>query len=117
MAGNLTDDIVHRPPPPPPVDWGRGGDGPTDGPGASRRASFVGLYLLLVSSTVVFLAFTAAFLMRRSIASDWVSTPKPPILWLNTALLLGSSALIERARKAIKTARRSAFNWWWTSAT
>lgn len=117
MAGHLTDDIVHRPPPPPPVDWGRGGDGPTDGPGASRRASLIGLYLLLVSSTVVFLAFTAAFLMRRSIASDWVSTPKPAILWLNTALLIGSSALIEKARRAIRSAKRTAFNWWWTSAT
>jgi cytochrome c oxidase subunit 3 len=73
--------------------------------------------VLLVSSTVVFLAFTAAFLMRRSIASDWISTPKPRILWLNTALLVGSSALLEKARRTIKSGHRSAFNLWWTSAT
>jgi len=113
----LTGDVVHGPPPPPPADWGRGGDGPSDGRGASRRASLIGLCLLLVSSSVVFLAFTAAFLMRRSGAPDWVSTPKPKILWLNTGVLLVSSAVIEKARRAIKAGNRSAFNWWWTSAT
>ena len=117
MAGPLTDDIVHGPPPPPPTGRGWGGDGPTDGPGASRRTSLIGLYLMLVSSTMVFLAFLTAFVMRRSIANDWISMPKPRILWANTALLLASSVLLERARRALKGGSRIAFNWWWTAAT
>jgi cytochrome c oxidase subunit III len=72
---------------------------------------------MLVSSTMVFLAFTAAFLMRRSIATDWISTPIPHLLWGNTILLVSSSGLIERARRAIRSGHRTRFNWWWTSAT
>lgn len=115
MAGHLTDDNVHSPPPP--GEWGWGGGGSPNGPGASRRASLLGLYLLLVSSTMVFLAMLAAFVMRRSIAVDWVSMPKPPVLWWNTGVLLASSALLEKARRKLQSSNRVAFNWWWTSAT
>ncbi len=66
---------------------------------------------------MVFLAFTLAFVMRRSIATDWVSMAKPHILWTNTAVLLLSSAAIEWARCALKSGDRSGFNRWWTSAT
>jgi cytochrome c oxidase subunit III len=77
----------------------------------------LGLYLLLVSSTVVFLSFIAAFLMRRSIASDWVSAPKPKILLVNTAILIISSGFIEKARHKLHLRNRVAFNRWWTAAT
>lgn len=66
---------------------------------------------------MVFLAFVAAFLMRRSDAADWISTPKPRILWLNTGLLLASSVFLERARREIKRGNRSAFNLLWSLAT
>jgi len=72
---------------------------------------------LLVSSTIVFLAFFAAFLMRRSIASDWISMPKPPVLWANTLLLVASSWFVEMARRQLKQRNRAAFNGWWTAAT
>ena len=90
---------------------------PSDAPGASRRASLLGLYLLLVSSSMVFLALLAAFVMRRSIAADWVSMPKPRILWWNTGALLASSAMIEKARRKLQASDRVAFNWWWSAAT
>ena len=115
MAGHLTDDIVHGPPPP--GGWGWGGGGSPNGPGQSRRASLLGLYLMLVSSTMVFLALLAVFIMRRSIAVDWVSMPKPRVLWWNTGLLLASSALLEIARRKLQASERVAFNWWWTAAT
>jgi cytochrome c oxidase subunit 3 len=92
------------------------GGSPT-GPGASRRASLFGLYLMLVSSSMVFLALLAAFIMRRVIASDWVSMPKPHILWWNTAALLASSAMLEKARRRLQASDRVGFNWWWTAAT
>ena len=86
-------------------------------PGVTRRASLFGLYLLLVSSAVVFLALVAAFLMRRSGAVDWVRIPKPHILWVNTLFLLASSFCVEAARKQLKLRRRVVFNGWWTAAT
>jgi cytochrome c oxidase subunit 3 len=101
MAGHLADDIVQGLPP----------------PGTSRRASLLGLYLMLVSSSMVFLALLAAFVMRRIIAVDWVSTPKPPILWWNTVALLASSAFLEKARRQLRKSDRIGFNWWWTAAT
>jgi cytochrome c oxidase subunit III len=115
MAGRLTDDIVDGPPPPGGRGWGGGGS--PNGPGASRRTSLLGLYLLLVSSTMVFLALLAVFIMRRSIAADWVSMPKPPVLWWNTGVLLVSSAALEIARRRLRSSDRVAFNWWWTAAT
>ncbi len=116
MAGPLTDDIVHGPPPLPPTGYGWGGDG-SDGPGASRRASFVGLILLVIASTMVFLAFTGAFLMRREVSNDWVSMPKPRILWANTLVLLASSFLLEMARRTLRSGSRGRFNRWWTAGT
>jgi cytochrome c oxidase subunit III len=86
-------------------------------PGITRQASIFGLCLLLVSSTVVFLSFTTAFLMRRSIGTDWVSAPKPRILFADTFILLVSSACVEKARRQLKQRNRVAFNRWWTVAT
>src|SRR5512133_2996311 len=110
MAGSLTHDVI-KGPPPPPIDrgWGGGGDGP-DGRGASRRASFTGLFVLLASSTMVFAAFTSAFVMRRGLADDWQSLAKPAVLWANTAVLLASSLILDSARRALKNRNRGRFN-------
>jgi cytochrome c oxidase subunit 3 len=119
MAGTLTHDTIHLPPPPP-VDggWGDGsGGGSPDGRGAFRRASFTGLYVLLAASTMLFAAFTSAMVVRRGLSDDWVSTPKPPILLLNTAILLSSSVALEVARRALKSHGRGKFNGWWTAGT
>ena len=75
------------------------------------------MYLLLVSSAIVFLALVAAFLARRSGAADWVPIPKPRILWANTVLLLASSVFVELARGRLKLRDRVGFNRWWTGAT
>lgn len=73
--------------------------------------------MLLVATFMVFAALTAAFVMRRSMADDWVSIHKPPILWVNTAVLLASSLVLDRSRHALKARDRSKFNLWWTGAT
>jgi cytochrome c oxidase subunit 3 len=117
MAGSLTHDIVKGPPPPVDRGWGGDGDGGPDGRGSSRRASFTGLFVLLAASTMVFAAFTSAFVVRRGISNDWISMPKPPILFVNTAVLLASSIVLDFARRALKARNRSRFNLWWTVAT
>jgi cytochrome c oxidase subunit III len=117
MAGSLTRDVL-KGPPPPPIDRGWGGDGGgSEGRGSSRRASFTGLFVLLAASTMVFAAFTSAFVVRRGLGDDWSSIPKPPILFVNTAVLLASSIMLDFSRRALKAGNRSAFNLWWTIAT
>ncbi len=115
MAGSLTHDIVQGPPPPP-IEWGSGGGG-SDGRGANRRASFTGLFVLLAASTMVFAAFTSALVVRRGLSDDWTSLTKPHILWVNTALLLASSIVLDLSRRALKRHHRESFNLWWTVAT
>src|SRR5215831_19973852 len=91
--------------------WGDGGGGQ---PGASRRASMTGLFVLLTATTMVFAAFTSAFWVRRGLSNDWAATPLPKILWLNTAVLLTSSAVLEIGRRALKAGKRTEFNRYWT---
>jgi cytochrome c oxidase subunit 3 len=120
MSGSITHDAIQGPPRPP-VDggWdgGGGGGGGPDGRGAFRRASFTGLYVLLAASTMLFAAFTSAMVVRRGLSDDWVSMPKPPILLVNTGVLLASSLAIELARRALKSGARARFNGWWTAGT
>jgi cytochrome c oxidase subunit III len=113
MPGSLTHDIVQGPPPPVNRGWGDGGGSG----GGSRRVSFTGLYVLLAASTMVFAALTSALVVRRGLSDDWASMAKPNILWLNTAVLLASSAALEMARHALKAELRGRFNTWWSIGT
>ncbi len=115
VSASVSHGIMH-PPPPPPLEPGWGDSGP-DGRGADRRASFTGLWLLLAATTMVFGAFTAAFVMRRSLSGDWTAVPKPHILFLNTAILLASSIVLDFSRRALKAGDRGKFNLYWTAAT
>jgi len=85
--------------------------------GVNRRASFTGLCVLLVASTMVFAAFTSAFVVRRGMSDDWRPMHKPPILFVNTAILLASSIVLDFSRRALKKGDRGKFNLWWTVAT
>jgi cytochrome c oxidase subunit 3 len=115
MPSSITSDIIK--PPAPPRGGGFGGGGGPDGRGASRRASMTGLMVLLAATTMAFAAFTSAFVVRRGISDDWVALRLPPIVWVNTAILLASSLMLELARRALKTGRRSVFNRYWTAGT
>src|SRR6266542_1455166 len=97
MAGSLTRDVVQGPPRPP-IEGGWGGDG--GGGGSFGRAAVTGLYVLVAASTMLFAAFTSAMVVRRGLSDDWLSMPKPPILLVNTAVLLASSVAIEMARRS-----------------
>ena len=77
-------------------------EGRDEGRGAFRRASFTGLFVLLAASTMLFAAFTSAMVVRRGLSDDWVSMPKPPILLVNTAILLASSVALDLARRALR---------------
>jgi cytochrome c oxidase subunit 3 len=64
----------------------------------------IGLYTVLVTVAMLFSAFTAALLVRRT-GEDWIPVVWPPLVWINTGVLALSSAAVELARDA---ARREA---------
>ena len=107
----------------PPVtkDTGHGGDGLIDkgfgdygsGGEAARRieTAKLGLWIALGSMTMLFAAFTSAYIVR-SAGADWVPLEVPPLLWVNTAVILLSSVAMELARRAFVAWRPMAFRKW-----
>jgi len=49
-----------------------------------------------------FAAYTSAFVVRQGGAQDWQHITLPPILYLNTLVLLASSATLERGRRLME---------------
>ncbi len=106
-----------KPPVIPPRGGGFGGGGESGGRGASRRASMTGLLVLLAATTMVFAAFTSAYVVRRGMSDDWTPIPLPYISFVNAGVLLASSAVLELGRRKLRSGHRTAFNRWWTAGT
>jgi cytochrome c oxidase subunit 3 len=51
---------------------------------------------------MLFIGFTSAVILRRA-SGDWRPLPAPPVLWLNTAVLLASSGTLEVARRRLRS--------------
>jgi|tagenome__1003787_1003787.scaffolds.fasta_scaffold20921701_2 cytochrome c oxidase subunit 3 len=68
----------------------------------------LGLWMFLATVTMLFAAFISAYIVRRS-GSDWRTIALPPILWINTAVLIASSCALELAHVA-------GSRWRWTTA-
>jgi len=73
--------------------------------------------VLLAAVVMFFAALTSAFVVRRGMSNDWVSTEFPPVLWVNTAVLLASSAFLELARRSLKAGKRESFNRLWIAGS
>ena len=121
MPGTIVDDIEN-------IDAGHGGgtrppDGGDDDSGSSgplrpvpRRAYFTALQLGLAAIVMFFMALASSYIVRKGLGVDWQSTPLPPVLWFNTAILLASSVTIVVARKKLEGGEREAFlSWWWVT--
>ncbi len=94
---------------------GGGGENPPE-PGAGGGAlpvhtKQIGLWALLVTISMLFAGFTSAYLVRRA-AGGWTPIPLPPVLWLNTFILLVSSATMEGARRALRSWSLGALKRW-----
>jgi cytochrome c oxidase subunit III len=91
-------------------DGGRGDDTPD--PYERLRRYRLGMALALIAISMLFVAVTAAFLMRQhwggklsaesmTLVRDWVAIPLPfNLLFLNTFVLLASSVTMELSRRA-----------------
>lgn len=64
---------------------------------AAPATATIGVWLLVGAIVILFMSFTSTLLVRRAEA-DWQTAPVPPLLWVNTAVLLASSAALEWAR-------------------
>lgn len=90
---------------------GRGGGGP-HGWSVPSRAYHTGMWVGLAGIVMLFAAFTSAMVVRKGFGNDWVQTRLPHILYLNTLVLLGSSAALEHARRALTQGESARFRHW-----
>ena len=67
-----------------------------------------GIWVGLASVTMMFAALTSALFVREGSATDWHHLTLPPILYLNTLVLLASSVTLEIARRRVAAYMRSA---------
>ncbi len=87
-------------------DYGAGGEG------AKRiETAKLGIWVALGSITMLFAAFTSAYIVR-SAGDDWIPLAVPPLLWVNTAVILLSSVVMEMALRAFLAWRPVAFRKW-----
>jgi cytochrome c oxidase subunit 3 len=68
---------------------------------APERPHPWGVMGLLATVVMLFTAFTASYLVRRT-SADWSPVTLPASLWLNTFVLLASSAALEAARRGAR---------------
>lgn len=66
-----------------------------------------GLWVYFAVATVLFSLIATAYLMRMGVGHpgeglDWRPTPKPPLLWVNTAILILSSFTFQWTRAAAR---------------
>lgn len=62
----------------------------------------VGMWLAVAAISMLFLAFTSAYIVRQGVDPQWRWIPMPPLVPANTAVLVLSSATAEMARRSRK---------------
>ena len=99
-----------------------GGDGGGDDGKRPRRWKpspkryYTGMALGIVSILMFFMALASAFLVRRG-SGNWIPVHIPTLMWINTAVLLASSATLEMARHRLAQGRISAYRNLWLLTT
>lgn len=103
-----------------PPSSGGGGDG-DDASGGSeaipQRVYVTGITIGMGAILMFFMALVSALIVRKGVSNDWRAFELPRILWLNTLILLASSATIIQARRRLAKADREGFHHWWAVTT
>src|SRR5580692_7586239 len=60
-----------------------------------------GIWVALASITMTFAAFTSALIVRQGSSTDWHHFTLPPVLYLNSLIIIASSVSLHKARKQI----------------
>lgn len=66
------------------------------------------LWFFLASALMLFGGFVSAYMVRQTSGLDWTPIPLPALLWLNTAVIVLSSGVLELARRALKHGNQKA---------
>ncbi len=85
--------------------YDRGGGGPDDNSDPDRGvpgAGMLAMKFLLASISMLFVTIGVVYYERAKAAVHWQHIHVPPLLWLSTALILGSSWTLELARGAFE---------------
>ena len=101
-------------------------DGGDDGSGRHRRRDpqanpsrryATAIVLAMISIVMFFMGMVAAFIFLRATNHNWVALRIPGVVWFNTVVLIGSSAVIELARKRLAEGGIEQFRKLWMGAT
>ena len=68
---------------------------------SSPPPASTGIWVGLAAITMSFAAFTSAMIVRQGAAPDWRHFTLPPVLYLNTLVIIASSVTLEIARRRI----------------
>ena len=101
--------------PPPQSNHGDGDDGEARPERPPRYVT--GMWIGLGAIVMYFMALTSSFIVRKGLSNDWVTVELPPLLWLNTGVLLLSSLTLVQARRFEKRGQETAFRHWWSLTT
>jgi cytochrome c oxidase subunit III len=71
-------------------------------PAAPASPARTGVWIGIATITMSFTAYTSALIVRQGSGGDWRHFVLPPILYLNTMMLLASSGTLEAARRRIE---------------
>jgi cytochrome c oxidase subunit 3 len=97
--------------PPRPSDTGSGGGRNLIPAGGDIRAvkkyspppASTGIWVVLASITMSFLAFSSALIVRQGSGNDWRHLTLPSVLYFNTLIILASSVALEVGRRQART--------------
>ena len=92
---------VASPPRSPPPHLPPSAHRPTATGGPEPKPAETGVWVAIATISMSFAALTSAMVVRGSAAADWRHFRLPPILYLNTAVLLASSAVLEAGRRRV----------------
>ncbi|MGA3176520.1 MAG: cytochrome c oxidase subunit 3 [Candidatus Acidiferrum sp.] len=96
---------------------GGGDDGKRGRKGQPSAAKYyAGVAIAIVAILMFFMALASAFLIRKG-TGEWVPVRIPGLLWVNTAILLTSSATLEMARKRLAKSDANGFRRLWQVTT
>ena len=82
-----------------------------------QRAYVTGITMGLAAILMFFMALVSAFIVRKGLSTDWQAFTLPPVLYLNTLLLLVSSVTIQAARRKLAHDDVEGFRHWWLMTT